>query len=293
MIAGMERLNKILAHAGVASRRGADEIIAAGRVTVNGEVVTELGTQADPVEDEILLDGEAIIEGRIRYVYLMLNKPPDVICTAKDPQGRPTVMDFLPGDLHAMPVGRLDGASEGLLILTNDGDLAQELMHPRHMMEKEYRVKISGTPTEAALKAWREGMWLEDGKTLPAEVRIESSTGSGTWLRFIIGEGRNRQIRRMIDAFHHTVHRLIRVRIGPVTLGDLNKGEWRHLSRDEVGALRGDEEALAALAEARNPRAGKPKRKSGWAKAKPKPHKPGKGRRPKQTGKSRRSYKRR
>lgn len=283
MIEAMERLNKVLAHVGVASRRGADAFIAAGRITVNGEIVTDLGRQVDPAVDEICLDGETLVSKAIRYHYLAVNKPSEVICTVSDPQGRPTVMGLVPPDLHVSPVGRLDGASEGLLLMTNDGDLAHLLTHPRHMMDKEYRVKISGTPNDTALAAWREGMFLEDGKTLPAEVRIESSTGSGTWLRFIIREGRNRQIRRMVDAFHHSVHRLIRVRLGPITLGDLGKGEWRHLTELEVAALKGDEAALTALAESRNPGAAKPRRRAGWAKAKPKPTRPGQGQRSKAT----------
>jgi 23S rRNA pseudouridine2605 synthase len=271
----MERLNKVLAHAGVASRRNADELIAGGRISVNGEIVTDMGRQVDLLVDEICMDGERVVPKHIKYHYVVLNKPLDVITTVSDPQGRPTVMQLLPKDLKVSPVGRLDAGSEGLLLLTNDGDLAHTLTHPRHMIDKEYRVKVSGTPTDEALAAWRNGMYLEDGKTLPAGIRIESSTGSGTWLRFVISEGRNRQIRRMIEAFHFTVHRLIRVRVGQVTLGDLEKGSWRNLSDLEVASLQGNPEAIEALRASRLPNADKPKRRGGWAKAKPKPVRPG------------------
>lgn len=273
-----ERLNKVLAGAGIASRRAADVLIAAGRITVNGTVVTDLGRQVDPAVDEIRLDGEPVATRRDTYTYLALHKPRGVITTTSDPQGRRTVLDLVPRDVRLFPVGRLDGASEGIVILTDDGDLANRLAHPRHAHAKEYRVKISGTPLEATLAAWREGVWLEDGRTAPADVRIESSTGSGTWLRFVLREGKNRQIRRMVDAFHHSVHRLIRVRIGPVTLGDLRSGAWRELTPAEIAAITSGDPADAELPPAVGGRtAGAPKYKAGWARAKPPKRKPGKG----------------
>lgn len=320
----MQRLNKLLAHLGIASRRGADEIIAAGRLTVNGETVTDLGRSVDPDVDDVRLDGERLSTRQVKYHYLALNKPRGVITTLKDPQGRPTVADLVPRDMRVVPVGRLDAMSEGLLLLTNDGDLTNELTHPRHLHEKEYRVKISGTPVEEALSAWRHGMYLLDEdeeearaarrlkdpalqdadaaelpppppprrarssteahrahqarlrKTLPAIVKIESSSGSGTWLRFTLTEGRNRQIRRMIDPFKHQVHRLIRTRMGPIRLGNLKSGSWRELTAQEVAALKGDGEALSEIEAVAAPRrVGKPVYKEGWARPKPKAERPG------------------
>ncbi len=277
----MNRLNKVLAQAGIASRRGADALIAAGRITVNGAVVTDLGRQVDPAVDEIRLDGEPVDPRRAQHTYLALHKPRGVVTTVSDPQGRPTVLDYVPREVRLFPVGRLDLASEGLVLLTDDGDLAQRLTHPRFSQPKEYRVKISGTPPETTLAAWREGVWLEDGRTAPAEVRLESTTGAGTWLRFVLREGRNRQIRRMIEPFHHTVHRLIRVRIGPVTLGDLAPGAWRALTPAELAALTGEGEAGAGGAGRKAARGGsaggQPKYRPGWARPKPPKRKPGKG----------------
>ena len=266
-----ERLNKVLARAGIASRRGADELIAAGRIKVNGQVITDLGTRVDPGSDEIRFDGEEIHPERVPNRYVVLNKPPHVITTASDPYDRSTVMDFVDPDVRLFPVGRLDSESEGLLLLTNDGELANRLMHPRYEHEKEYRVKISGTPLDSTLKAWREGVWFEDGRTQPAQVTIESSTGSGTWLRFVLKEGKNRQIRRMVEAFSHTIHRLIRVRLGPITLGKLKPGAWRALNQAEIAALQaGSNEPIhrdqppPSASMARKP----VKYKKGWARPK-------------------------
>ncbi len=275
MIHPMERLNKLLAQAGIASRRGADDLVHAGRVTINGLVVVEPGTQVDPTTDDVRLDGERVIVRPTRHRYLLLHKPRDVLTTVSDPEGRPTVMDLVPRDLRLFPVGRLDGGSEGLVLMTNDGDLAHHLSHPSFQHAKEYRVKISGTPTEEALRVWREGMWIDDERTAPAEVRIESTTGAGTWLRVVLREGKNRQIRRMTEAFHHRVHRLIRIRLGPITLGDLKPGTWRELTPAEVAALRGDPGAAAELERARGRRADGPRYKPGWARPKPPKTKPG------------------
>jgi 23S rRNA pseudouridine2605 synthase len=284
----VERLNKVLAHAGVSSRRQADELIKSGRVMVNDAVTREPGTQVDPAHDVVRLDGQVVPPAE-RHVYLALNKPRYVVSTASDPLGRATVTALVGGDARLYPAGRLDFDSEGLLILTNDGDLANHLTHPRYGHEKEYRVKISGTPTESTMTTWREGMYLEDGRTAPARVRIESTTGAGTWVRIVLREGRNRQVRRMIEGMHHTVHRLIRLRIGPVALGDLKPGAHRQLTPDELAVLRGDLPADAvapteppgAAKPAEPPAAAKPRRKvykAGWARPKPRPrHRPSAG----------------
>ncbi|MBA3532037.1 MAG: rRNA pseudouridine synthase [Ardenticatenales bacterium] len=272
-----ERLNKVLARAGLASRRGADELIEAGRVTVNGQVVTELGLKVDIGADDIRLDGERIRAERGPDRYVALYKPRHVITTVSDPYDRPTVMDFVQEGERLFPVGRLDGNSEGLLLLTNDGELANQLAHPQYEHEKEYRVKISGTPSEKALKAWREGVWLEDGRTQPAHVTIESSSGPSSWVRFVLKEGKNRQIRRMVEAFNHKIFYLIRTRMGPITLGDMKPGEWRYLSAKEMEALRvGSTEAIQYGEQPKGQAVPKEKTKykEGWARPKPRNSRP-------------------
>lgn len=271
-----ERLNKLLARAGVSSRRGAEELIEAGRIQVNGEVVTAPGTKVNVRTDEIRLDGERLHLKPQPHRYLALYKPRHVITTASDPFDRATVMDFVDPDVRLYPVGRLDGESEGLILLTNDGELANQLTHPRYEHEKEYRVKISGTPLERTLQAWREGVWLDGERTLPAEVVVESSTGGGTWLRFTLREGKNRQIRRMVEAFNHAIHRLIRLRVGPILVGGLKPGQWRALTEAELEALHtGSNEpiypdAASRKEEGRRPRE-RPQYKAGWARPKPRP----------------------
>lgn len=284
----MDRLNKVLARAGIASRRGADDLIEAGRVSVNGRIVREHGTLVDPVEDDVRVDGERIGQSPAPR-YVALHKPRHVITTRNDPGGRTTVSDLVPAEWQLFPVGRLDYGSEGLLLMTNDGDLAHKLTHPRFEHEKEYRVKISGTPTDTALSKWREGMYLEDGKTLPATVRIESSTGSGTWLRFVLREGRNRQIRRMVEEMHHSVHRILRMRVGTMTLGDLAPGEWRELTEEEVAALLDPEAAAEAAAREVGDARKKTKYKRGWARPKPKKKRLGKRSRKRRGAKTTRS----
>ncbi len=266
-----ERLNKVIARAGVASRRGADELIEQRRVTVNGQIAG-MGTQVEPEADEIRVDGELIHPEQVPDRYIALYKPRHVISTASDPFDRATVIDVVDPNVRLFPVGRLDADSEGLILLTNDGELANQLMHPRYEHEKEYRVKISGTPLETTLQKWREGVWLEEGRTLPAEVTIESSTGGSTWLRFVLREGKNRQIRRMVDAFSHEVHQLMRVRVGPVTLGALKPGEWRTLTKREVEALRAGSNEPIYLDNAPKEKEAptRPKYKKGWARPKPK-----------------------
>jgi 23S rRNA pseudouridine2605 synthase len=233
----MERLQKYLAHAGVASRRRCEQLIVAGRVTVNGETVTVLGTQVDPQRDRVEVDGKPITLPR-RHTYLLLNKPRGYLSTARDLHGRPTVMDLIPPGTRVYPVGRLDMDSEGLLLLTDDGELAQRLTHPSYEHDREYHVWVDGRPEERSLQRLREGIELEDGPTWPAEVAVLRRERGGTWLRFVIHEGRTRQVRRMCEAVGHRVRRLIRVAMGPLTLRDLAEGQHRALTRQEQRALR-------------------------------------------------------
>jgi 23S rRNA pseudouridine2605 synthase len=221
----------VLARAGIGSRRACEELIAAGVVTVNGEVA-ELGRRVDPMLDRVAVDG-VVIGTRPDLVYYLLHKPTGVVTTAADPQGRPTVVDLVPTEPRVFPVGRLDLDTEGLLILTNDGDLAQRLVHPSYGVDKEYLVQVTGTPSRGALRRLREGVVLDDGLTAPARV----SQPEPSVLRIAIHEGRNRQVRRMCDAVGHPVVRLVRVRIGPITDTRLPAGQWRPLSTDEVRRL--------------------------------------------------------
>jgi 23S rRNA pseudouridine2605 synthase len=238
----VERLQKVLAQAGVASRRACEELIRQGRVQVNGQVVTELGTQVDPNRDEISVDG-APISSPAEKVYLILNKPPGYISTVHDPWGRPTVLDLIPHQGRLYPVGRLDAESEGLLLLTNDGRLTHRLTHPRYEHEKEYLALVKGRPKEAVLSQLRQGVDLEEGRTAPAKVSrasrkegLETPPGT-TWLRIVVHEGRKRQIRRMCAAVGHPVQRLIRVRMGPLRLDALKPGQWRPVTERELAAL--------------------------------------------------------
>ena len=226
-----ERLQKVRARAGVASRRAAEELIEAGRVVVNGRTAV-LGMRVDPGSDVVEVDGTrlSLAPG---LVYYLLNKPAGVVSTASDPQGRPTVVELVPADPRVFPVGRLDADTEGLLLLTNDGDLAQRLAHPSHGVEKEYLVHVSGEPAAGAVRRLREGVDLEDGRTAPARVSV---VGPGL-LRMTIHEGRNRQVRRMCEAVGHPVHRLVRVRIGPLRDQKLAPGRWRALTLPELRAL--------------------------------------------------------
>ena len=243
----MERLQKVLARAGVASRRAAERLIAAGRVTVNGQVVTTLGTQVDPARDQIAVDGQPV---RLETVpiTILLHKPAGYVTTVRDPWGRPTVLDLVKtvqeqSGTRLFPIGRLDADSEGLLLLSNDGELAHQLTHPRFAQEKEYLVLVEGRPGAEALRQLRAGVPLDGKLTAPAlvEVAREKPGEGGTWLRFVIHEGRKRQIRRMCQAVGHAVRRLVRVREGALLLGDLPSGQWRYLTAAEIAQLKGAE----------------------------------------------------
>ncbi len=237
----LERLQKIIAAAGVASRRKAEELIAAGRVTVNGAVVTELGTKADSECDTICLDGKPLAR-REELLYFLLNKPKGYVTTASDPEGRPTVLDLMREVRERVyPVGRLDYASEGLLLMTNDGALAQKLTKAGSHVAKTYLVKVSGKPDEGALERLRVGITieLEDGRkvrTSPAEIRL-AEDGANPWYEVVLIEGRNRQIRRMFERVGFFVEKIKRVKLGPLTL-DVAAGKYRALTRSEVEQLK-------------------------------------------------------
>ena len=226
-----ERLQKVLARSGFGSRRVCEDLIAAGRVEVNGAVAI-LGRRVDPEADTVCVDGVRIgVAPDLRYV--LLNKPLGVVSTAHDPQGRKTVVDLVGADARLFPVGRLDTDTEGLLLLTNDGDLTHHLTHPSRGVEKEYLVWVEGEPSRGTLRTLREGVDLEDGPTAPAKV---ARVGPDL-LRLVIHEGRNRQVRRMCDAVGHPVRRLVRTRIGPLSDRKLPPGSWRDLTTAEVRAL--------------------------------------------------------
>jgi pseudouridine synthase len=245
-----ERLQKILSTAGIASRRAAEEYIREGRVSVNGETVTELGTKADPATDDIRVDGRQIkTPGRRRYI--LLYKPRGYITSRSDPQRRPTVIDLLTkGGVreYVYPVGRLDYESEGLLLLTSDGDLAAKLTHPSHGVAREYHARVRGVPDRRALERLAKGVMLDGRRTSPAEVElvkiIDAPTGEQALVSIAIHEGRNRQVRRMCEAVGHPVIRLRRVRIGPITDPHIRPGEFRDLSAKEISALKRNAERM-------------------------------------------------
>jgi 23S rRNA pseudouridine2605 synthase len=232
----MERLNKFLAHAGIGSRRHCDELIRTGRVKVDGQRVDDLGVKVDPDQQKITVDDHPVKSERL--VYWLVNKPPGYVCTNRDPAGRPRVIDLLPHVTQRVyTVGRLDEASEGLILLTNDGTLAHALMHPRYGVEKTYQVLVAGKPSPDDLKRLLDGVWLSDGKARAQAVRRMKPQGNSTWLRITLAEGRNREIRRMLAKFGHKVMRLKRVAIGPILLDRLPKGKARKLSLTELNSL--------------------------------------------------------
>ena len=240
-----ERLQKILSQSGVASRRASEKLIADGRVTVNGRTVLEMGTKADPAVDDIRVDGRRLKKERPRYI--LLNKPAGFVTTRSDPQRRRTVLDLLTGVReYVYPVGRLDYDTEGLLLLTNDGDLAARLTHPRHGVERTYEAHVAGIPDREAIDRLRNGIPLDGRRTSPANVVLLNKAASTRpagrkepegVLLITIREGRNRQVRRMCEAVGHPVRKLTRKRIGPLTDRRLRPGEWRELTAEEVRAL--------------------------------------------------------
>jgi 23S rRNA pseudouridine2605 synthase len=233
----VERLQRLLARAGYGSRRACEELIVEGRVTLNGTVAT-LGDRADPTEDELRVDGlEVNLDPNVKYYAL--HKPPGVVTTMRDPQGRPDIRDYLPEDgPRVFPVGRLDRDTEGLLLLTNDGDLANALTHPRFGVEKEYLAEVEGVPTAKHIGQLRRGVELEDGHAHAKIARVAGRSGDRGAVRLVMTEGRKREVRRLLAAVGLPVTRLVRVRVGAVRLGGLPPGERRELGHDEVIALR-------------------------------------------------------
>ena len=232
----MERLNKVLAHAGHGSRRHVEDLIRAGRVTVDGHPVRELGTKVEPGQ-KVAVDGVAVRQERL--VYWLVHKPRGYICSNHDPAGRPLAIDLVPQVAQRVyTVGRLDEDSEGLLLLTNDGDLAHRLMHPRFGVQKTYLVQVAGFPTKLDQDQLLKGVWLSDGHVRARHVKRLRTQGHSTWLRIILSEGKNREIRRMLARLEHKVMRLRRVALGPVQLGTLEPGKTRRLTRTELEALK-------------------------------------------------------
>ncbi len=232
----MERLHKLLAHAGVGSRRQCEELIAAGRVSVDGHTVRELGAKAAP-DQRICVDGQPVHAERA--VYWLVNKPRGYLCTNRDPAGRPLAIDLVPKvSQRVYTVGRLDESSEGLLLLTNDGDLAFRLMHPRFGVEKTYLVLVAGRPTKEDEEQLLKGVWLSDGRARARRVQRLKNQGESTWMRIVLSEGKNREIRRLLARLGHKVLRLKRVALGPVQLDRLPSGKARKLTAPELAALR-------------------------------------------------------
>ncbi len=232
-----ERLNKLLAHAGLGSRRHSDELIAAGRVTVDGHVVRELGTKVDLEQQRVCVDGQPVRQER--PVYWLVNKPRGYLCTNHDPAGRPLAINLVPQvSQRVYTVGRLDEDSEGLLLLTNDGDLANHLMHPRYGVEKTYLVQVAGDPSPEQLRQLLKGVWLSEGHVRAKRIKRLKKQGASTWLRIVLNEGKNREIRRMLARLGHKVLRLRRLAIGPVQMGTLASGKARRLTPQELAALR-------------------------------------------------------
>jgi len=237
-----ERLQKILAQAGYGSRRACEDFITAGRVRVNGQIAT-LGQKADPVSDKITVDGKPIAAAEA-LIYIALYKPRMILSAVERERGdeRQTVRDLVEIPEHVHPVGRLDFESEGLILMTNDGDLTNRLTHPRFGHEKEYRVLLARRPDQEQLEAWRRGVVLEDGyKTAAVDVRFEKAQGKGAWVRVIMGEGRKRQIRETCKQLGLPIVRILRIRIGSLRLGNLKPRQWRYLTRQEVEALKSNE----------------------------------------------------
>ena len=248
---GLERLQKVLAAAGLGSRRACEELITQGRVEVDRKVVDQLGTRVDPLRQEIRVDGERLPNPK-RVVY-MLNKPVGVVTTNYDPSGRSRVVDLVPGDQRLFAIGRLDRMSEGLILVTNDGELANLLSHPRYGVEKKYLVQVAGVPGAEVLDQLRRGITLAEGHVQAKRVDIRSQHKESSVLEMVLDEGKNREIRRMLARLGHKVHQLKRVAVGPLSLGNLLPGQWRQLAWAEIETLRKGAEAVV----------GKPPRRAG------------------------------
>lgn len=253
----MVRLQKIIADAGVSSRRKAEEFIRHGLVTVNGETVMTLGTKVDPLHDHIKVNGRHL-KSKLPDMFVMLNKPVGFISTLHDPDGRPTVKRLMPKpSLRLFPVGRLDYDSEGLLLMTNNGDIAQACLHPTHHVPKTYLVKVKGVLEDPEVQQLRRGVTLDDGQTSPAKVKKAGKAHANSWIEITIREGRKHQVKRMFDHIGHPVIRLKRIQFGPLNLGKLPPGKTRHLTDKEANDLR----ALLAITEALPPTTPKIKRR--------------------------------
>lgn len=236
-----ERVQKVLARAGYGSRRSCEALIVEGRVRIDGQVVT-LGQKVDTDSQTLSVDGTRVRMSE-NLVYLALNKPRGILSDTEDERGRRTVLDLVPHEGHLFAVGRLDLNSEGLVLLTNDGDLANRILHPRYGHEREYRVRVAGHPSGETLRAWERGIVLDGVRTAPAQVRVLKSDPANTWLQVIMREGKKRQIRRVASSLGHPATALVRIRIGPIHLGSLSPGKWRELSHKEVDALRAHADA--------------------------------------------------
>lgn len=250
----LERLQKLIAAAGIASRRHAEEMIEAGEVTINGEVITRPGTKADPATDHIKVRGRLInpLLAAREKVYLLLYKPRGYLTSLADPEGRPLVSELVPASLGRLhPVGRLDFNTEGLLLLTNDGDFTNYITAARNKVAKVYEVKVKGVPSDSAIERLRKGIRLEDGeRTAPSEIKRLDETENNAWFEVVLHEGRNQQIRRMFDAIGHSVLKLRRVRIGTLTAEHLTPKHWRMLSEEEVARMLGQKRKKRAPTEA-------------------------------------------
>lgn len=233
----MERLQKYLAECGIASRRKCEQLILDGKVKVNGKTVRELGVKVDPNKDVVEYNGKVVTKIN-KNIYIMLNKPVGYITTVKDQFDRPSVIDLVNIDDRVYPIGRLDYDTSGLLLLTNDGDLANKLMHPRHKINKVYIAQIKGVPDKMKLDMFRNGLYIDNYKTAKAEIDILKVTNGNSTVRIVIHEGRNRQIRKMCELIGHPVLKLKRVKIGNLDIGNLKTGQWRYLSKDEVEYLK-------------------------------------------------------
>ncbi len=268
-----ERLQKLLAQAGYGSRRACEEFIIAGRVRVNGQLAI-LDQKADLASDKVTMDGKALPRAE-SMTYIALYKPRNVLSAAEGQDDRETVRDLVNVEGHLYPVGRLDFDSEGLILMTNDGELTNKLTHPKFGHEKEYRVLVARRPDEKQLDTWRRGVVLEDGdKTMPADVVFVSSSGKGAWLRIVMGEGKKRQIREVGKLLGLPVVKIIRMRIGTLKLGSLKPRQWRFLTADEISDLKGETKSQGPVAKFTR----KPAQRKPWSKDKPKepmPKRPG------------------